>query len=144
MASLPFLDTNIFVRHLTQDNATLSPRATAFIRRIEAGEVTVRTTDTVIFETVFTLQSFYRIARPQIRAGLEPLLKLPSIRLQGKRRYGRTFELYVSFPSLSFADCYHVAFMESQGLTDFISFDKGLSRVSTITRKEPDAAGMLV
>jgi len=29
MAGLPFLDTNLFLRHLTQDNAELSPKGTA-------------------------------------------------------------------------------------------------------------------
>ena len=56
MAGLPFLDANIILRHLLQDLPDQSPRATAFIRRIEAGELTVRTTDTVIFEAVFVLE----------------------------------------------------------------------------------------
>lgn len=74
MAALPFLNTNIVLRHLIQDSPTLSPRATALIRRIEAGDLAVRTTDTVVFETVYTLQRFSRVPRAQIRVALEPLL----------------------------------------------------------------------
>jgi predicted nucleic acid-binding protein len=143
MAGLPFLNTNILLRHFTQDSTTLSPRATALIRRIEAGELIVSTTDTVVFEAVYTLQRFYRLDRPQIRELLSPFLRLRSVRLPGKRRYRRTFELYVRFPSLSFADCYHAAYMESRGLIDLISFDRDMDRVTSITRKEPDATGFL-
>ena len=143
MAGLPFLNTNIILRHVTQDSTALSPRATALIRRLAAGELAVHTTDTVVFEAVYTLERFYRIPRPEIRAGMEPLLRLRSVRLRGKRRYRRVFDLYLSFPRLSFADCYHVAFMESEGLTDLLSFDRDMSRVSTITRKEPDASGSI-
>ena len=143
MAALPFLNTNVLLRYLTQDDPTLSPRATALLGRIEAHELAVRTTATVVFETVYTLQRFYRVPRHVIRETLWPILRLRSVRLRGKRRYQRTFDLYVAMPSLSFADCYHVSYMESQGLTELISFDQDFDRVPTITRKEPDARGQL-
>lgn len=34
-----FLDTNILLRHLLQDDPQQSPRATAFLLRVENGEV---------------------------------------------------------------------------------------------------------
>ena len=143
MAAPPFLNTNILLRHLTQDEPTLSPRATALLERIEAHELTVRTTATVVFETVYTLQRFYRMPRPLIRELVWPILRLRSVRLRGKRRFRRTFDLYVSLPRLSFADCYHVAYMESQDLSELISFDQDFDRVPTITRREPDDRGQL-
>jgi predicted nucleic acid-binding protein len=112
------------------------------VLRIRAGQLAVRTTATVVFETVFTLQSFYRVPRSVIRQSLGPLLALPGVRLRGKRRLRRAFDLYVSMRRLSFADCYHVAYMESQGLTELVSFDRGFDRIPTITRKEPDATGV--
>lgn len=143
MAGIPFLNTNLLLRHLTQDHADLSPRATALIRRIEAGELIVRTSDTVVFETVYTLQRFYRVPRPQVHAIVLPILELRGIRLAGKRRYRRTFDLYVTITALSFDDCYHAAYMESENLTDLISFDRDMDRVPTITRKEPGLDGLL-
>jgi uncharacterized protein len=143
MAGLPFLDTNLFLRHLTQDNAELSPKATALWRRIATGDETVEIADTVVFETVFTLQSFYKLSRTAIRDGVLPLLALRGVRLPNKRRYRRAFDLYVTLPALSFADCFHVAVMESRGLSELITFDLGLGRVPTITRLEPDDAGLL-
>ncbi len=143
MAGLPFLDANIILRHLLQDLPDQSPRATAFIRRIEAGELTVRTTDTVIFEAVFVLERTYKVPRPTIRDTLQPLIFLPGVILRGKHRYRRVFTLYCAYTKLSFADCTHVAVMESLGLTDLVSFDRGFDQVPTVTRREPDASGSL-
>jgi predicted nucleic acid-binding protein len=45
--TLPFIETNIFLRHLREDHARFSPRATALLKRIEQGALKVRTADTV-------------------------------------------------------------------------------------------------
>ncbi|MBA2468841.1 MAG: PIN domain-containing protein [Chloroflexia bacterium] len=136
MASLPFLDTNVFLRHLLQDHADHSPRATLYFDRIEHGGLRVETTLTVVFETVFTLQSFYKHSRPLIRDNVQPLLQLSGIALPGKRRPRRAFDLYTS-TNLSFADCLHVAIAEARGVPEFVSFDRGLDRIPGLNRVEP-------
>ena len=68
MTPLPFLDTNIILRHLLQDVPSQSPQASAYIQRIAAGTQRVRIADTVIFETVFTLQRGYRVPKGDIAA----------------------------------------------------------------------------
>ncbi len=143
MPDLPFLDTNLFLRHLTHDDPVLARRATALWRRIAAGLEAVETVDTVVFETVFTLQRFYHVSRGDIRDGLLPLLLLRGVRLANKRRYRRVFDLYVAMPALSFADCFHIAVMEQRGLTHMVSFDRALSRVASVQRVEPDERGEL-
>ncbi len=55
----------------------------------------------------------------------------------------RAFGLYVAHPKLSFADCYHVALMESLKSTLMVSFDRKLSQIPTIVRPEPDATGSI-
>ena len=137
MASAPLLDTNILIRHVTNDDPTLSPRATAYLKKIERGEIEARITDTVVFETVFVLQSFYRIPRPDIRDHLLPLLELPALRYVGKRRIREIFDLYVNRPSLSFADCLHAVLVMRQGFSGIVSFDRGLDRVPGLVRVEP-------
>ena len=140
---LPFVDTNILVRHFRQDHADHSPRATAFLSRIEAGQQRARTADTVVCETVFTLERTYRQPRAHIRDIVLPLLLLPGMVLPNKRRLRRTFDLYLAHPALSFADCYHAALMEGLGLRRIVSFDRKFRQVPTITRTEPDHGGEL-
>jgi uncharacterized protein len=131
--ALLFLDTNIFLRHVLQDDPTQSPKASAFLKRIEEGSVKVRTSDTVIFETVFTLQKAYRQPKQAISDALLPLLELPGIMLPSKRRYRKVFSLYVD-SNLPFADAYHAVLMEQLNLTEIVTFDTDFDRIKGITR----------
>lgn len=131
-----FLDTNILLRHLLQDIPHQSPRATALIGRIEAGEVRVRLTETVVFEAVFSLQRIYKRKPQAIREALLPILELPGVSLPRKARFRRAFALYVD-QSLPFADAYHAALMSDLGLREIYSFDEDFNRISGITRLEP-------
>jgi predicted nucleic acid-binding protein len=132
---LPFLDTNVFLRHLRQDDPVLSPKATSIITRIEQGTLRVRTSDTVIFETVFTLQRSYKQPRDRIAAGLLPLIELPSIVLPGKRIYRRAFALYTS-RGPGFADCYHAVLIQQLKLSEILSFDTDFDQLSGIQSRE--------
>ena len=138
---IPFLDTNILLRHLLDDHPEQSPRATAYLARVEAGDVRVRIAETVVFETVFTLQRQYGHSRAAIRDTLLPLIDLPGIILPGKRRFRRVFDLYVDL-NLPFVDAYHAVLMDDLGLTEIVTFDREFDRVPGVTRLEPrDAAG---
>ncbi len=134
--STPFLDTNVFLRHLLEDHPDQSPRATAYLLSIERGEVTVRISEIVVFETVFTLQRRYGKPRANIRDAVLALLELPGILLPGKRRLRRVFDLYVD-RNLSFADAYHALFMERLGLTQVVSFDEDFDRIPGLDRVMP-------
>jgi predicted nucleic acid-binding protein len=134
--SVPFLDTNIILRHLLGDHPDQSPRTTAYMVRIERGEVRVRVADTVIFEAVFTLERTYRQPKARIREGLLALLELPGIILPGQRRMRRAFDLYVDL-NLPFADAYHAVLVESLHLTEMVSFDHHFDRVPGLRRVEP-------
>ncbi|MGH2458353.1 MAG: PIN domain-containing protein [Chloroflexota bacterium] len=131
-----FLDTNVILRHLLGDHPDHSPRATAYLRRVEIGEIEVQTTDTVVFECVFTLDRFYRRPRFQIRDALLPLLELPGIVLPGKRRYRQVFDIYLD-DNVSFADAFHAVAARHLKLDQIVSFDRGLDRVPGVIRIEP-------
>ncbi len=131
-----FLDTNILLRHLLQDDPQQSPRATAFLLRVENGEVEVQLADTVVFEIVFTLQRQYKKSRAGIRTNLLPLLELPGVVLPGKRKFRKVFALYVE-RNLPFADAYHAVLMEQLHLEEIVSFDTDFGKIPGIRRQEP-------
>lgn len=134
--SLPFLDTNVFLRHLLGDHPDHSPRASAYISRIERGELSAHTADTVIFEVVFTLERGYKQPKALIRTVLLALLDLPGIVLPAKDRLRQTFDLYVNL-NISFADAYHAVLMQERGLDEIVSFDPHFNRVPGLKRTEP-------
>lgn len=92
---LPLIDSNVFLRHLRQDHPDHSLRASAYIARIEAGEMTAKMNELVLFETVYTLQSVYKMAKRGIAEMLLPIIALPNLKLPNKGRravrggYGR-------------------------------------------------------
>jgi uncharacterized protein len=143
MTTLSFFETNIFLRHLRQDHPDFSPRATALLRRIEEGSLKVHTADTVVFETVFTLERFYKQSKEAIREAFLPLLELPGIVLPGKRRFRQVFTYYID-KNIAFADAYHAVVMESLNLTQIISFDRDFDRIAAVQRVEPDTQGELI
>src|SRR5690349_6817183 len=114
--ALPFLDTKVLLRHLLADHPDHSPRATAYLARIEQGEIAVRTGDIVVFEVVFTLERRYRRSKTEIRETLTALLDLPGIVLPGKRRLKQALELYERL-NIPFPDAYFALLMMSWKLT---------------------------
>ncbi len=95
-----FLDTNIFLRHLTKDDPDKALRCTRLFGEIEASEMLAWTSDLVVAEVVFVLSSKgpngYNHTRDEIRAGLVDLLALPGLQIPSKRFYPRIFELYTT------------------------------------------------
>lgn len=133
---LPLLDTNVILRHLLGDDPAQSPRATALLMQVEQGTLRVRTTDIVIFETVFTLQRRYHLAKKDIAAAVLPLLQLRSMMLPGKRQYEEVFQLFIDL-DLPFADAYHAVFAKRAGERQIVSFDRHFDSIPDIERIEP-------
>jgi predicted nucleic acid-binding protein len=136
--SVPFLDTNILLRHILNDDPIKSPACFALIQAIERGETVVWTSELAIAEVVFVLESTrtYNVPRDTIRDTLLPLLSLPGIKLTHKRLYRRVFELYTHL-SIDFSDCYHVALMEQRGNQTPFSYDTDFEKISDVIRREP-------
>ena len=108
-----FLDTNVFLRHLTNDDPARSSSCLALIQSVEQGAVTAWTSELVVAELVFVLSNrkTYGLSREAVRDVLLPLISLPGLRITHKRLYRRVFELYTSLP-IDYVDAYHAALME--------------------------------
>ncbi len=135
--SVHFLDTNILLRYFVGDDEDKAQKALDLFMRVEQGEEKVITSPLVIFETIFTLQSFYKVPRTQIRDLIWPLISLRGLHLQGKNVYARAFDLYVS-KNISFADAYNASYMISEEIFTIYSWDKDFDKIDGITRIEPE------
>lgn len=133
-----YLDTNVIIRYLTQDNPDQSQRARNLFEAVERGDVTLITTEAVITETVHVLSSkaLYNLPRQDIRRHVNNVLSLSGLKIAHKRSYLRALDIYAS-TNLDFVDALIVAHMERTGITTLMSFEKSFDKVMGITRQEP-------
>jgi predicted nucleic acid-binding protein len=134
--SICFLDTNILLRFLTRDDEQKAQQALNLLMRIERGEEKVITSPLVIFETVYTLQSFYKVPRQQIKEQVLSIISMRSLHLPDKSLYHRAFDLYIT-KNISFADAYNAVYMQSEEVSNIYSWDRDFDKIDGITRLEP-------
>ena len=97
-----FLDTNILLRLFTRDDEAKARRALALLRCVERGEETVTCQIMIVFETVFTLERYYKLPRARIRELVWNIVSLPSVHMSGKALCQRALDVYVDrSPTLS-------------------------------------------
>ncbi|MCL2089793.1 MAG: PIN domain-containing protein [Micrococcales bacterium] len=129
------LDTNVIVRHLTQDPPTMGRDATAYLSQATS----LVLTDVIAAETVYVLQSFYQAPRPTTAAALRALVAMESVVCEHPSLILRALDLY-SDDRMDFADAYLVAYAENTQTPEIASFDKGIDKARTVTRVDPSAA----
>ena len=127
-----FVDTNVLVRHLIGDPPKLGTRATDYIR----GESDLLVADLIVAETIYVLESFYEVSRPEISESMRALIVMESVRVVDAPLLLRAVEIY-EYDRLDFAEAYLIASAESTGVMRVASFDRSIDRVKTITRVEP-------
>lgn len=135
--SMCFLDTNILLRYFARDNEQMFEKAVNLLLRIEQGEEKVITSSLVIFETIFTLQTFYKLSRKEISERLLSIISLRGILLADKSVFYKAFDIYGRY-NISFADAYNAALMMSEEVFNIYSWDKGFDKIDGIARIEPE------
>jgi predicted nucleic-acid-binding protein len=132
-----FVDTNLFIRYLTNDDPILADRVEQLLDDAAAGSVQLVTTELVMAESVWVLESSYRLTYAQIAPLIRGILATPGMDVINGDLVGKALVIY-ELQNIDFVDAYISALMEKQGIKDIYSFDrKHLSRVNTINRKEP-------
>ena len=131
------LDTNVIVRFLTGDHPAHSPRSRSLFARAADGDVTLVVTDLALAETVWVLQSFYKLDRGAIAAVLKDLIASPGIEVQNKARLLSTLRNFAQ-TDVNFVDAYHAAVAAAESVA-VASFDRDFDRFAGVKRLEPKA-----
>lgn len=133
-----FIDTNVFIYHLTDNHPEFSPRCSALLGDVEAGRIQAYTAITAIDETFRVLSRTFGISREASGAMFTAILELPSIQIDHRSAVLQSIEFWQRQPPLSFVDCYHLALAAEMGMTQVYSFDKKMDRFSGVERIEPE------
>jgi len=132
-----FVDTNLFIRYLTNDDPLLADRVEKLLDEAASGNIALISTELVIAETVWVLESSYNLSHLEIAPLIKGILATTGLEIINGDIVGCALMAYEQ-KNIDFVDSYIVALMDKRGIKDIYSYDrKHLSRVKTIQRKEP-------
>jgi predicted nucleic acid-binding protein len=129
-----FLDSNVFIRHLTGDPPAQAKRATAFLRDAED----LILVDLVVAEVVYVLESVYELERERVAELVRAILGFRAVVVPDLPLLLRALEIYEQH-RIHFAESYLAACAEASGVGVVASFDRAIDRVGTVRRLEPAA-----
>jgi predicted nucleic-acid-binding protein len=132
-----FVDTNLFIRYLTNDESELAEWVEKLLDQAAAGELQLITTELVIAETLWVLESSYKLKNCEVAPLIRGILATSGLEVVNADMISRALILY-ELQNIDFVDASISVFMEKQGISDIYSYDKKhLARVTGINRREP-------
>jgi len=100
-----FVDSNIFLRYHSKDDAKQSAEAEAFFLRAKRGEIEIFCGAPVFFEVAWVLKIYYRLSNGAILDTLESMLSIPNFTVFDVEYVIQAIEL-ARKNSCGFADSY--------------------------------------
>jgi predicted nucleic acid-binding protein len=132
-----FLDANIFIRYLTNDDPAKADRVEKLLESAAAGKERLLTTEMVVAEVVWVLESYYKLGNLAIGPMVKAILATPGLEVINGTLVEKAVERYMA-QNIDFIDGYIVAVMEQNKVNEIFSYDKKhLTRIKTILHKEP-------
>jgi predicted nucleic-acid-binding protein len=128
-----FVDTNVFLRFFVKDVEHQYEKARILFEKAEAGKVKLETSELVIAEIVWVLESFYGFTRKEITDLLVILLSSRNLKIANSSRISAAVQLYAS-GTMDFIDAYNIAYMKSRDMTKVATYDhKHYKKIEGIT-----------
>jgi len=121
------LDANVILRFVLGDDASQSPRAHAFMKRLEDSKELAELEDVVLAETIWVLEKRAQVPRFEIARTLSDLLGFSGIRYRGKRVGLQALTFYGS-TSCDISDCLLAARAKSRRAKG-MSFDHDFKKL---------------
>ena len=128
-----FADTNLFLRYLTNDVPAQADAVEIVLQRAAAGELSLVTNVLVVAEIIWTLESFYKVDRIQIKDMVLSILNTPGLEVAESELILIAIFDYLD-KNVDFIDAFNAAWAVDQGITAVYTFDrKHFNRLEGIT-----------
>lgn len=132
-----FLDANIFIRYLTNDDPVKADRVEKLFDQAADGKTRLVTTELALAEVVWVLESSYGLNSSAIGPMIKAILATPGLEVVNGPLVEKAVEYYMS-RNIDFIDGYIAAVMERCHIDEIFSYDKKhLARIIGIKRREP-------
>jgi len=119
------LDTNVLVRFLIEDDPAQSARARRLIEKAVENDDAFFVSDIAMCETVWVMQSCYRVARKEIAKALRTLLTARNVAFASADQLARALDAFASGRG-DFADYLIREHARAAGCTAVVTFDRTL------------------
>lgn len=136
--TVSFADTNIFIRYLTNDDPAKGAKCREFFHGLRDGSRTATTSEAIVAEVVYVLESkgWYALPRERVRSLVEAVVLLQGWRLPDRPVYLRALELYAEH-RIDFQDALAAAHYERGGMRSIVSYDRDFDKIAGVVREEP-------
>ena len=118
-----FADTNLFLRYLTNDVPKQAGAVEALLHSAAQGKTALVTTSLVIAEIIWTLESFYKLSREEIKNRVLAILHTPGLQVTDADLVLHAIVWYAE-KNVDFIDAYNAAWMLREGVDKASTFDR--------------------
>jgi len=118
-----FVDTNLFLRFLTNDVPAQADAVEKLLRQAEQNKIQLVTNSMVIAEIVWTLESYYEREREDIQNKILAILNTSGLEIPESDLILKAIIWYVE-KNVDFIDAYDAAWMEQKGIKRICTFDQ--------------------
>jgi predicted nucleic-acid-binding protein len=118
-----FVDTNLFLRFLTNDVPAQADAVEKLLRQAEQNKLHLVTNSIVIAEIVWTLESYYESEREDIQNKVLAILNTSGLQIPESELILKAIIWYAE-KNVDFIDAYNAAWMDQEGIKTIYTFDQ--------------------
>lgn len=133
---MKFLDANVILRYLTQDDAAKARRCEDLFHRTTSGKEPLYVTSLIIAEVVWVLEKAYKLPKASVADLIQKILNTPHIECDERDILMAAAGLY-QLKNIDFIDVYNAIVMESKNITAIYSYDTHFDILPPLRRIEP-------
>lgn len=131
-----FIDTNIFLRYLTGDDPSKYDKCREIFKKAVEGKADLATSGIVIAELIWTLLSYYKVAKADIIEKISIIVSTKNLHIPDKDIIADALVLY-GRKNIDYIDAYNALFMRHHGFDGIYSYDKDFDIIEGVKREEP-------
>jgi len=134
---MKFVDTNVFIRFITDDFPEKAAACEKIFKRAFQNKEALFTTELVIAEIIWVLESYYELSKGEVQEKVEKILNTPNLLCPNKELILTALALHRE-KNIDYIDAYNALIIKEQNIATIYSFDKHYERIEWLKRVEPE------
>ncbi len=126
-----YVDTNVFIRYLTNDAPEQAEQSKTLFKQAEEGYYELFICDLVAAEIIYVLESVYKLSKKETVEKLLAIIKLGNVVMENQSIVLEALELYEE-KNLDFTDAYLVCHARKSRHRKVFSFDEDFKKIDFI------------